>query len=360
MGSFWQDIRYGFRTLPKSPGFTAIALLTLALGMAANTTIFSIVNALLLRPLPVRGPGQIVKLTTEQINNPGGTAFSYPEFTDFQAQAKSFADLFFYHITLRGMAADGKAEHFAVSLVSPNFFSVLGIAPAAGRLILPTEGGKPGADPVVVLGYSYWQKRFLGNPDVVGKQVLIDGTPATIVGVAPKGFSGVYNIIDCQGYMSVSMEKFDGDTKKFWTDRADRHFIALARLKPGISVKQAQASLNVIADRLAQQYPESDKGITIGVYPERLARPEPQKDNPIPMVAVVFSILAGLVLLLACFNVANVLLVRVTVRQREMAVRAALGAGRIRLVRQFLTESLVLALFGALPEVSWPGGPAEF
>ena len=348
MESFWQDIRYGFRTLLKSPGFTAIAVLTLALGMAANTTIFSIINAILLRPLPVSDASQIVKLTADQLNNPHAITFAYPEFADFQTQAKSFADLFFYHITLRGMSADGSAEHFAVSMVSPNYFSVLGIAPAAGRLILPTEGGKPGADPVVVLGYSYWQQRFGGSLGVVGKQVLIDGSPATIVGVAPKGFFGTYSIIESQGFMPVSMEKFEGDNRKFWTDRDARHFVAMARLKPGVSVKQAQTSMNVIAGRLAQLFPETDKGITIGVYPERLARPEPQKDNPIPMAAVIFSILSGLVLLLACFNVANVLLVRATVRQREMAVRAALGAGRTRLVRQFLTESLVLAMFGGL------------
>ena len=348
MGGLWQDLSFGFRTLRKSPGFTATAVLTLALGMAANTTIFSIVNAVLLRPLPIYQPGQVVKLATEQGGDPLGGRFSYPEFLDFQAQSKSFADLFFYELTLAGMATEEKAEQFTVNYVSPNFFQALGIKPALGRLLLPSEGTKAGADPVIVLSYGYWQKRFGGDPAVVGKQVLIDGTPITVVGVAPKGFFGLYTVIECQGYMPVSMAELDRDNVKFWTDRAGRHFTAYARLKPGVTIKQAQASMNVIAERLAEQYPETDKGITVGVFEERLARPDPQRNNPLPMVAVIFLLLSGLVLLLACFNVANVLLVRATAREREMAVRAALGAGRGRLVRQFLTESLVLALFGGL------------
>jgi predicted permease len=323
-------------------------VVTLALGMAANTTIFSVVNSILLRPLPVRDPAQIVVLASEQKNNPQGQTFSFPELSDFQKQAESFADIFYYRISLRGMAVDGNAENLAVNYVSSNFFSVLGIQPAEGRLLLPSEGTKRGADPYMVLGYSYWQKRFGGDPHVVGRQVMIDGSPVTIIGVAPEGFYGVISLIEGQGYLPASVEKFEGDSEKFWTDRNIRPFNALARLKSGVGVKQAQASLNVIADRLGQQYPDSDKGSSVLVYPERLARPEPDKDNQIPLVAAIFAILAGLVLLLACFNVANVLLVRATVRQREMAVRAALGAGRLRLVRQFLTESLLLALMGGL------------
>jgi predicted permease len=347
MGSFLQDFRFGFRTLWKSPGFMVIAVLTLALGMAANTTIFSIVNGILLRPLPVPNPDQIVVLATEQKNNPLDDRFSYPDFLDFQKQTDTFSGLIAYRITVEGLAVDGNSDQFAVSYVSGNFFSALGIQPALGRLILPTEGQKLGADPVLVLGYSYWQKRFGGDPGVIGKQVLVNGHPATIVGVGPKDFHGVYAIIDSQGYMPLSVASFESnDMNKIWTERSERHIHLLGRMKPGVNVKQAEASLNVIADRLAQQYPEADKGVAIRAYLERLARPEPDPENQIPTVAGIFLVLAGLVLLLACFNIANVLLVRATVRQREMTIRAALGAGRMRLIRQFLTESILLAMMG--------------
>ncbi|MFZ0039334.1 MAG: ABC transporter permease [Candidatus Acidiferrales bacterium] len=349
MNNFLQDIRFGLRTLRKSPGFTFVAIITLAFGMAANTTIFTIVNAILLRPLPVAHAEQIVVLSTEQKNNPLNMAVSYLDFLDFQKQAHGFDDLFAYEFSLVGLAADAHASHFVVSYVSPNFFSALGIQPALGRFILPTEGQSSGADPVLVLGYTYWRTQFGGDASVVGKQVLVNGHPMMIVGVAPKGFYGVYSIADCQGYIPASMAGvIDPDSKGMWTDRSDREFQVLGRLKKDVSPKQAEAALNVTANQLGRQYPDTDKGITVHVYPERLARPEPDANNPVPAAAVIFLALAGLVLLLACFNIANVLLVRATVRQREMAIRAALGAKRARLVRQCLTESLLLAFFGGV------------
>ena len=362
MEALWQDLRYGFRALLKSPWFTIIAVVTLALGMAVNTTVFSVVNGMLLRPLPVPHPSEITVLTTQQAGDSTPERFSYPDYQDVQKQSDAFQEVFGYEVTLQNLAVNERSAHCIITEVTNNYFSALGIKPALGRFILPTEGLTPGADPVMVLGYSYWQKRFGGDPGVVGKQVQVNDHPLTIIGVAPKGFNGAYSVIDSDTYVPLSAVVTDGGiaaVRDFWTRRNQRGLSALGRLKPDISLRQARASLNVIAQRLAGQYPDVDKGLTMQVYPERLARPEPDPNNPLPAVAAAFMILAALVLLVACFNIANVLLVRATVRQREMAIRAALGAGRVRLVRQYLTESLLLAFLGGgagLMLASWATG----
>jgi predicted permease len=212
------------------------------------------------------------------------------------------------------------------------------------------EGQTPEADLILVLGYSYWQKRFAGDKNVIGKKVEINSHPLTIVGVAPENFHGTYSIVDSDLYLPLSADistKGDKQVQDTWTHRSERSLSLMARLKPGVSLKQAQTSLHVVAQRIAEQHPESDKGISIRAFPEQLARPEPDPDNDLPSIAAAFMALAALVLLVACFNVTNVLLVRATARQREMAIRSALGAGRLRLVRQYLTESLLLAFLGA-------------
>jgi macrolide transport system ATP-binding/permease protein len=350
MTSFWQDVRFAFRALGKSPWFAAIAIVTLALGIAVNTSIFSIINGFLLRPMPVPHPEQLSVLALQQAGDKSFQSFSYPDYLDLRDQSTSFSDLIAYRVTLAGLTADNRGDHCIVTRVTGNYFPVLGVQPTLGRLILPTEGQTPGADPVLVLGYSYWQKRFGGDTTVVGKRVEINGQPLTIIGVAPKEFHGTFSIVDSDLYLPLSINtstKDDKQVQETWTRRAERSLSLMARLKPGTNLKQAQTSLNVVAQRLAEQHPESDKGITIRAFPEQLARPEPDPDNTLPSIAAAFMALAALVLLVACFNVTNVLLVRATARQREMAIRAALGAGRFRLVRQYLTESLLLALLGA-------------
>jgi predicted permease len=360
---FMQDIRYALRMLRKSPGFTSVAVLTLALGIGANTAVFSAINGLLLRPMPIPHPEQMTVLSAQQGGSRDYQSFSYPDYQDIRSQTDAFTDILAYRVSLVGLSVDGKGEHCIISRVTGNYFTTAGVQPALGRLILPTEGQNPGADPVLVLGYVYWQKRFGGDKSVVGKQAVIDGHPVTIVGVAPKGFPGLYAFINMDGYVPLSATAGLGGNEpveEMWTHREDRSLQLKARLKPGMDLRQATASLQVVAQRLAEQHPETDKGIRLSVFPERLARPEPDPDNSIPKVSLAFAVLAVLVLLVACFNIANALLVRATARKQEMAIRAAMGAGWIRLVRQCTTESLLLALLGGAGGLLLGGWASHF
>jgi predicted permease len=349
MTGFLHDLRYSFRVLANSPGFTLVAVVTLALGIAVNIAVFSVINGLLLRPMPVPNPEQITVLAAQQEGSSDFQAFSYPDYLDIRSQANTFSDVLAYRVSLVGLSVDGKGEHCVISRVSGNFFATAGIQPAFGRLILPSEGQTPGADPILVLGYAYWQKRFGGDKNVIGKQVDMDGHPVTIVGVAPKGFSGMYAFLNMDAYVPLSAVAGLGGNapvEDTWTHRDERSLQLRGRLKPGVDLKQAEASLQVVAHRLAEQRPDTDKGMRFSLFPERLARPDPDPDATVPKVSLAFTILAVLVLMVACFNIANILLVRATARQREMAIRTAIGAGWTRLVRQSLTESLLLAVLG--------------
>jgi len=357
MGTLIQDLRYGLRMLARNPGFTAVAVTTLALGIGANSAIFSVVDSFLLRPLPVADPGQIRIFDRPQKEGFALPLFSIPDYRDLRNLTTNvFSGMFSYLAQFDGLSVNGKAERIRTNYVSGNFFSTLGIKPATGRLILPSEGETPGADPVMVLSHTYWRGRFRGDPGIVGTKVSVDGHPVTIVGVAPEGFYGINALSAPQAYLPLGMAVYGGPASDFIANRAARVAFVGARLQPGASPQRAEAVLDIVAHRLSQQYPDTDKDFAVRVYPELRARPIPQAGNLVIVLSGLFLGLTAIVLLLACVNVANLLLVRSIAREHEMATRAALGAPRSRLVCQLLTESVLLALAGGVAGVlfgSW-------
>jgi predicted permease len=355
MNNIWKDIRHSIRSLRSAPAFTAVAILILSLGIGANTTIFSLVNSVLLRPLPVKDPSQIVVLAYTRDHGALETGMSYPALQDLRHQPDSpFSDLIAYQLGSDGMDVDGKAYGMFTNYVTGNYFEVLGVQPAAGRLFLPTEGEVPGADPVIVLSYSLWKGRFGADPDMIGKKVRVDGHPFTIIGVAAEGFHGLTTLVDARAYIpyamhiSLSAQYHGNSTQNPITDRKIQNLTVFGRLKPGVSARQAAASVVPVAKQLSTLEPEADRNLEIRVIPELKARPDPNGASPMFAASGLFLSLAAFVLILACVNVANILLVRATVRRREMAIRAALGGTRTRLMRLLLTESIMLALLGGV------------
>ncbi len=352
MQSLWKDFRYAARVLGKSPGFSIVVILSLALAIGANTAIFSMFNAFLLRPLPVDHPGSLIAIYGLAPNaGPNAQNFSYPEWKDFSRENIGLQAIVGSSGLPLSITGGDKPELIWGEIVTGNYFSGLGVHPVIGRGFLPDEDQAPGEKPVCVLSYKLWQRRFHGDPDIAGKTIQIQRHEFTIVGVAPRGFIGtvLFTFVP-DVFVPVMMQPaIAPGVGDILNDRANHWMSVRARLEPGVTAKQAEAALNVIARRLGSEYPQTDGELTMHVLPGG-ARTQPwlYASGLIPATTALTGAAVLLVLLIACANVANLMLARAAARTREMAIRTAVGATRWRIVRQLLAESALLSVAGAI------------
>ncbi len=356
MNNLSQDIRYALRGLRKSPGFAVIAVLTLALGIGANTAIFTVVNAVFFHSIPVQDPKNLLEIfTVDQRKILGLTSNnnfpnSYPNAVDIQNRAQSFSGIAITTFAPVSMTIQGQPDQYFSNLVSGNFFDVLGVRAVLGRTFRPEEDREPGAGPVVVLNYGFWERKFAGDRSVIGQNVLVNGQGFTIIGVAPNGFQGT-NIIggpDMWIPMSMHDQILSGFTKILFNERRYLGFSAVGRLKDGVRTEQARAELQAIASDLERAFPLANKGRGFTTQPVLESSISPNQRGAFQRAGAMMMTVVGIVLLVACFNIANLLLARASGRKREMSIRAALGASRGRIITQLLTEAVMLALAGGV------------
>jgi predicted permease len=344
MKNIIQDLRYGARMLAKKPAFTLVAITTLALGIGANTAIFSLVNAVLLRPLPVEGPEQLVTIYTTMRGGSQDSIFSYLNYKDVRDRNDVLDGALAYRFAPMSISHQGNNERIWGYLVSGNYFDVLGVGAMIGRTFSPDEDRTPNSHAVAVMSHGCWQRRFASDPEIAGKTLLINGRSFTIIGVTPKDFVGTEVAYAAELFVPFMMSAVIEPGNEYLDSRDTDNIFVAGRLKPGVTAEQAEASLQALMNQLASEYPNENEGRGVKVLPVGLFLPQ-IRDSVIGFSWVLMAVV-GLVMLIACVNLANMLLAQATDRRKEIAIRLALGANRWQLIRQLLIESLLLSTVG--------------
>ena len=370
MDTLRQDIRYALRGLRRAPGFTTVAMLTLALGIGVNSAIFSIVNAVLFRPLPVERPEELVNIYGHASTSSAHETHSYPNYLEYRQQTTTLSDLVAYSNFFAHASFEGSSDLVVGELVSDNYFSTLGVRTAVGRTFTADEFLGMGASPVAIISDGMWQTRFGGDLAAIGRQFRMNGRPYTVIGVAPRAFGGMVPAVTAQMWVPVTMAeeveplgnqrtsgRSSGDTR---FEQRGRHWLSFkGRMNPGVTPAQVRSEFDAMVSRLGATYPETMELERVAVVPTVDVRINPDADRTIAPVSLVMVGAVSLVLVVACANLANLMLARAAGRRREISLRIALGANRTRLLRQLVTESMVLAIAGGLVALPLSAGLAR-
>src|SRR2546423_2997937 len=344
MESLIKDIKCGFRNLAERPSYTAIAAITLALGIGANTAIFSLISTVLLRPLPVPQAEQLVEVYGTLHRGADYTIQSHLNYKDYRDRNNVFTGLMAYRFAPMSVSHEGQNERVWGFLVSGNYFETLGIQPLRGRYFVPEEDQTPGARPVAVITHACWQKRFASANNVVGQELRINGRTFTIIGVTPEGFHGTEIAYAPEIFVPLMMGQVIEPGSTWLNSREDDNLFVVGRLKSDVTVQQAESALSTITLQLRKEYPHENEGRGVRLLTPGLFIPDIR--NSVANFSTVLMVVVALVLLLACVNLANLLLARATDRRKELAIRVAMGASRARIVRQLVTETVMLSLLG--------------